>query len=110
MSTVYLDRDNKIRLKLEADGSVVGEDRVTRAQFWFPAGATDDDNEKLLDTQSDSEITLTNNATVVEVSAGQLGLKNGRYQCYLTIFDVSNPNGLAWDKVVVRVTQWQPDI
>jgi len=97
--TVELGTDRKISLTLTEDGATVADNTVTRAQFKV-AGSC-------FDTDTDSEISLTNNATVVELSLGAMNVNPGFYVGYLTIFDATTTNGLPWVEIEVRFKAWE---
>jgi len=97
--TVYVGRDNKDQLRLLQNGSVVGNNIVTRADLSF--------GDYCIDTATDSNIRLTTNATVVEMEIGlTTGLVAGKYEGKLTIYDASNTHGIAWTDIEIDVLSW----
>lgn len=108
MSTIYLERDNKLRYRLEANGETVTANSVTRAKFTLPAHASTAGTVEVFDT-NDSDASLTDNATVLQVDAGERDLQVGTYTGYITVYDSANPDGLAWATVQVEVKTWLPD-
>lgn len=111
MSKVFLDRDNVIRYRLQKDGSTITPNSVTRAQLFFSGRVTVSGDDILLDTdEAGNALTLNADATEIEIRAGQQALTPGRTQCFLTLYDAANPNGIAWAEIPITITQWQPDI
>lgn len=108
MSTIYLKRDNKIKLRLQADGMTVPPGQVSKVVFFIPGDLTTDGEDIILDSALNNEVALRDSKTVVEITAGFLDLKRGSGTCYLTIYDVAHPNGLAWDTVQLVISDWQP--
>jgi hypothetical protein len=108
MSRVYLGRDNKIVLQLLVDGATVGSGTITRASFWIPETATVSGSAMTLDTETHSEIALSEGGSVVEISLGHLPLKPGSATCYLTAYDATNTNGIAWATITVSIKPWRP--
>lgn len=98
--TVYVERDNTLRRKLLLN------DRELEPQEWqavnrvsFKIGARE------VNTADDPEL-IEHSEGVVAVRAGRLGLSPGGYQAYLTVYDHSRPNGIAWDRFTVVVADW----
>jgi len=108
MATLYIGRDNTVVLTLQKSGATVAASVVTRAQFWLPGEAAVDGNPVVYDTATDNDISLTNVATKVEITAGNRQLKAGRYLGYLTIYDAVNTDGIAWATVPVSINGWNP--
>lgn len=102
-SAVFLDRDNDILLRLERDGGVVDPDIVQRAVLRILRA------DEVFDTDSDSDITLQDNARNVRIQGGQRNIAPGLYRALLTIYDAANTNGLAWAQISVRVRAWPAD-
>lgn len=96
--TVELGTDRVIKWTLTEDGATVANNTVTRAQFKV-AGTC-------FDTNTDTEIELTNNATVVELTLGAMAVDPGFYIGYLTIFDATSTNGLPWIEAEIRFKSW----
>ena len=108
MFNIYLNRDNKVSLRLVLNDATIGDDIVTKAQLLIPGDHTVSGNDILIDSSVDSEISLASNATVVNIDIGGLSLKTGLANCYLTIYDASNTDGIAWAQVPIRVLTWKP--
>jgi hypothetical protein len=108
MTTVYIDRDNKVVLRLEVDGIPVASGIVTKVVFWIPGDVTVDGNAITLDSSVDPAITLTDSNTVVELDLGGLDLKRGSAKCYLTAYDAINTDGIAWDTIIISFDTWKP--
>lgn len=105
MSTIYLDRNNSITRRLQVDGATVAAGTLTRAIFLMH-GAAKDGGDIKFDTSTDTDISLTENATTVVIKGGLRDIKPGRYHCLLTCFDSASPEGLAWDQISVTVREW----
>lgn len=104
---LFKGRDNKLRLSLLQNGQTVAINTVTRAVLRFRVGTGD----VVLDTDvvGDS-ITLTDNATVVEVQSDSLSaVPAGVYQTWLTIYDPSAPDGLAWSQPQIELIEFKAD-
>lgn len=97
MSTVYLGRDNPLRLELEQDGAHVEAGAVTRAVLYMMRGP-------VFDTQTDDDIEIDGDEIVVR--AGMRDITPRIYTALLTVFDEANPNGVAWAELSVRVRDW----
>lgn len=104
-ATVYLDRDNDITLRLTQDGGGVSENVITKVSLWIPGTAFSGGGPQVVDSNS-SYITLTDNATSATLSLGSLAIRQGTHSCYLTVYDAVNLNGLAWDRISLRVRDW----
>jgi hypothetical protein len=101
VSSFYLGRANRYRYQLKQDGEVVQVNAVTRAQFKVGPVCLDTD-------VPGDEITLTDNATVVEVQPGLADdLEEGMFEGMLTIYDVDHPEGIAWARFPVYVYGWE---
>lgn len=110
MSTIYLERDNKLRYRLEADGSTVPDNSVTRAKFALPGIASPGGAVEVFDTDDPGgEATLTDSSTVLQIDAGERNLNTGTYTAYITVYDSASPDGLAWASVPVTIKEWLPD-
>lgn len=105
---VFKERDNVLRLQLMQDGVVVATNAVTRAVLRLRnPGGTD----TVLDTDDvGDDLTLTDNATVVQIGAdGLSGVSDGAYSTWLTIYDSANTDGIAWASPEIEVVQWLSD-
>lgn len=51
-------------------------------------------------------VALTDNATKISLDLGSSGIQAGSYYCYLTIYDAVNTDGIAWDRLILRVNKW----
>lgn len=96
--TVELGTDRTIRWTLLEDGETVPANTVTRVQFKV-AGLC-------FDSDTDTEVVLTDSATVVELKLGGLSVRPGFYRGYLTVFDSSSTDGLPWLKTSIRFMPW----
>lgn len=105
---VYKSRDNVLRLQLIQDGAVVTTDAVIRAVLRLrnPSGT-----DIILDTNdAGDDLTLTDNATVVQVGAdGLSSTEAGAYESWLTIYDSANLDGIAWASPTIEVVEWKSD-
>lgn len=108
-ATVFLDRDNKITLKLLQDGAPITEDLVTKAVLWVPGTAFSSGLPQVVDSDGPN-ITLTDGATKVTLELGSLDVKQGAHSCYLTVYDAAHPNGIAWDRISLRVRNWPAEV
>lgn len=108
MATAYLDRDNELTYQLRINGEKIDDNVVTRATLFIPARATESGQDITIDTNTDTTITLSNNDTEVVFSLGDLGLKTGCYQFFLSVFDSASVNGYAWDTIDVTIAEWKP--
>ena len=98
--TVYVGRDNKDQLRLLQNGSVIGNNIVTKAELSF--------GDYCIDTATDSNIRLITNATVVEMEIGlTTSLVAGKYEGKLTIYDATATNGIAWSDIEINVSNWE---
>jgi len=98
--TAYVGRDNKDQLRLLQNGSVVGNNIVTKAELSF--------GNWCIETGVDSNIRLITNATIVEMEIGlTTGLVVGKYEGKLTIYDASIINGIAWANIEINVVNWE---
>ena len=104
MATVYLDRDNTITLSLTQDGAAPNANVITKASLWIPGTAFSDGLPVVVDAAP--EVTLTDNATKVNLALGTLNINKGSHYCYLTIYDAVNVNGIAWDTLILQVSDW----
>lgn len=104
-ATVYLDRDNPIRLQLLQDKSVVAANAVTKAALHVPAQAFADGVAVTYDTTG-PYLTLEESSTVLVIELGGAPIKPGFYVCLLTLYDATSPDGLAWEEVTVRFREW----
>ena len=103
MTTIYLNRDNKIRLRLQYDdGSTVEQNTITRAVLRLTGGPDD----IVFDTQGDVDATLTDSATVLQVAGGSRSIPARNYTGLLTLYDADSQNGLAWDRISVKAKPW----
>ena len=96
--TVELGTDRVIRWGLTEDGQTVANNTVTRVQFKV-AGLC-------FDSDTDAEITLTDNATVVELRLGGAAIAPGWHDGFLTAYDAQSTNGLPWIKSRIRFVPW----
>ena len=99
-STVFLGRDNRIRLQLQQDGQTVQEGAVQRAVLKLLNSGV------VFDTDSDNDITIESNGTEVVVQGGTREIPPKIYAGLLTVYDQPNPNGIAWAEVTLRVRDW----
>jgi hypothetical protein len=106
MATVYLGRDNRIRLQLMQDGAVVSPNIVTRAALHVPGDAFATGVGVTYDTDGPM-LGLSDSNTVVVAQLGAAPIKPGKYTCYLTIYDMDSVGGLAWSEVEVSVKWWE---
>jgi len=104
-ATVYLNRDNTVTLSLTQDGVAPNQNVITKAALWVPGSAFSDGIAQVLDTTG-SNVTLTDSATKVELSLGSTQIQKGTHYCYLTIYDAVNTNGIAWDTLIIQVSDW----
>lgn len=105
MATVYLDRDNPIRLQLLQDEVVVTANAVTKAALHVPGQAFADGVGVTYDTTG-PYLTLEENSTVLAIELGDAPIKPGFYVCLLTLYDATSPDGLAWDEVKIQAREW----
>lgn len=108
MTTVYIDRDNKVTLRLEVDGSTVSSGTVTKVVFWIPGTVTIDGNPITLDSSVNPQIAILESGTIVQLDLGGLDLKRGSAKCYLTVYDAINTDGIAWDTITLKFLNWKP--
>lgn len=108
MATIYQGRDNAITLELTQDGQTVPAGVVTKAVFAIPGRATDSGADLTLETGTDGEIILNQDAQSVTIKAGNLPLKRGSFSGFLTVYDNQSPGGLAWAQVYIQVQDWMP--
>lgn len=79
---------------------------ITRAILVMPE-ADVDGSDVIFDTQTDNDIQLIENETVVFIEGGSRSIKEGFYnKCFLTCFDSGSPNGIAWDEFSIKVREW----
>ena len=99
----YIDRDNRTRIELTSGGAPVEEDTVTRAVFLFGSYCLDTD-----EVDDADYIQLSADKTEVYLWLGLVpNLTVGRYTGYLTVYDSTTPNGLAWGPTVtVSAREW----
>lgn len=101
--TFYAGTANKTELTLKANGSVVGDDLLTRAMLKFGPYCLDTAEAGHADM-----FAFTDNATKLSVKAGLLdGIQAGTYVGMLTLFDAaSGTDGLAWEQFPVVIKPW----
>ena len=104
-STVYLDRDNAIRLELLQDDATVSAGAITKAALRVPGNAFADGVAVTYDTTG-PYMSLADDATVVVLELGDAPIQPGFYVCLLTIYDPSKPDGLAWSEVNIQARKW----
>jgi len=100
--TAYIGRDNEERLELLQDGVLVTASAVTRAVLKFGSFCLD------TDVDTDEFYFLDSNNQVLCLKIGLLtGLAAKNYfDGKLTLFDNSNPEGLAWTNIHITVFNW----
>lgn len=108
MAKLYLGRDNAITLQLQKNGETVPAGAVTRAVFWLPAEAAVDNQEVTFDTDTDSDTSLLESATKLEIKGGLRDLNPGKYRGELTLYDALNPNGIRWGDLSVTIKDSHP--
>ena len=97
---IYLSHDNASRLFLTEDRRVVGLSSVTRVILTIDG--TDYDSDDLGPSRiwwSDQELCEQDGQLhdALKFKLGDQAIPKGRHlNCRLTLFDVSNPNGLVW--------------
>lgn len=112
MSTVYINRDNKLIWELKQDGSTVPENAITDAILYIPEKLTTKSDGIYLGTEEDASddvyegLTLIENATKIEAHFTSAPLKSGSETCFLTLYDDDHPNGIAWDDIRLNIKDW----
>jgi len=104
-ATVYLDRDNEVTLVLTQDGKQPNQNVITKAALWVSGSAFKDGLARVFDTTG-SNVTLIDSATKVLLSLGSVDMKEGGHRAYLTIYDAINTSGIAWDTIILQVSEW----
>lgn len=104
---IFKERDNTLRLQLTQDGEVVAQDSVTRAILRVRISSGD----VILDSSdAGDDLTLTDNATVVQIGADGLSdVDPGIYPTWLTIYDGGSADGIAWAEPELEVVEWKAD-
>lgn len=102
MEKIYLQRGNRIRRELTRDGeSLSSNDKsaISRVQAWI--------NESVcLDTDNaDDPIEYADGYVTIQGGLAS-GLVEGTYEVKLTVYDLENPEGLAWGSFQVEVVSW----
>ena len=93
MEIIYLGHDNKVDLRLDADGAGVDLSPVTRITASF------DDSLVSSTSPSSGEITWAQEGYVsgeIRIDAGAHDLSQGLYNVYIVVYDSVNVNGLVW--------------
>lgn len=103
MSGIYLEKDNAVKWQLTQAGAVVPDDTITRVVVTIPTPASD----VVFDTSTDTDITLEDSATAVQVLGGERDIDPGVYQAYFTVYETGSVNGLAWANATVYVRNWK---
>lgn len=103
-TTVYLGRDNTITLTLAHGGVAFKPDTITKVALWVPGTAFANGLPRLFDAAP--EVTLIDNATKVRLALSNTGMQVGAYYCYLTVYDIAHPNGVAWDALTINSVVW----
>lgn len=97
----HLPRDNVLQFQLIVNGEVVPENSVLRAVVAIQGlGSHDSDNSDL--------VRLMDSGRILEVYPGKFpGLRSQRrYLCKVVLFDVQNPNGVAWGSFTIDTEDW----
>jgi hypothetical protein len=105
--TVYLQRDNSIKLGLTADGDAVDTRTLTRVVLKLTN--EDDDTSTSYDSSTDPDVFdfLNEVAQVSDTTTGILVIKlqdaslppsvGDNYRANLIVYDSQNPDGIYWD-------------
>jgi hypothetical protein len=101
--------DDTFIVTIKQDDVTIDPDVITRVVFWIPGAAFADGLPHLADTDGDG-LTLNNDATMVTVTLGELGMKPGIYSGKWTVFDAVNTNGLPWGSLEFKVSNWNSSI
>lgn len=109
MANVYLDRANSFTLVLTQDGVAPTANAITRVDLWIPGSAFNTGLPVIVNTDG-PYATLTDNATSVKVSLGELEIKQGAHNCYISVYDAVNITGFAWDTFIIRVLDWPKEL
>lgn len=107
MSTVYLGRDNDVKMQLTIDASVVPDNSITSAELYVPSIAFSDGLAVTYSTD-DAQLSFEANNTVLKVELGHVAtILPGRYTCKLTLFDGVDVEGLAWTEELITFKDWR---
>lgn len=94
---VYLGKSNTIDLLLKADGSAVDLSSVTRMTLDFDGTVIDSD------TSPSAFDWDTGTTGKVVLALGAESISAGTYRALLTVYDDTNVNGIAWDRIKIVV-------
>ena len=95
--TVYLGHDNGIDLQLKADGVITNLEAITRVQIKDSTCLLTIDS---LISPGAFDWSVGNGVLILKV--GLEAVPPGTYTAYLIIYDISNPDGVVWDKFKIN--------
>lgn len=100
--TVYLGHDNTIDLILKAGGVAVDLTSVDTITLTINGATIASENGA---TDPIRWIQLGYATGKIRISLGEQAISPGRYPAVLVVYDPSNPNGVVWGEIDVRVNE-----
>lgn len=103
--TLYINRSNAIKISLLQNGNPIVGNTATRVSLLIPDALTNGED-LLLDTDGQNMELIENSTKVLVNLKSVSNVEEGFYSGYLTVFDITNVDGIAWDTIEVYIRHW----
>lgn len=101
---IYVDHDNTVDLILKSDGVAVDLSNATKISISI-GGTTFESANKATGVITWDQVGYETGEIRIDIGneTGLDALAGSTYDAEITVFDASNPNGIAWDVIRVQV-------